>query len=201
MNAHPVTLNRSVGQPSRPAMDMRKARCVCPTAQALPTTFIRRRLMRNIAVGIVLLSVSACLCSCQAFGLGKFKGLERTDADEKYYLIKSIFLSGGATLTPRSGFDHNMHDVVCMFFIPSREKGHYVSKTVWYDPMGQEFRTIRQTHDKQEESKSGVERKADGTMRSHCMPVKRLYDHKKGRWKVELYIDDDLARRMTFTVN
>ena len=33
------------------------------------------------------------------------------------------------------------------------------------------------------------------------MSVKGSPTHKKGRWKVEIYIDDELARRMAFTVN
>ena len=49
--------------------------------------------------------------------------------------------------------------------------------------------------------KVGLRGKRTERCGSTRMPVKRLYDHKKGRWKVELYIDDDLARRMTFTVN
>ncbi len=141
------------------------------------------------------------LSGCSALGLGKFKWLEWTTSAEKYYLLKNGFLAAGSSLNPRDSFDHHMYDNVSFCFVPANEKNHYVSKTLWYDPLGQEFRAIRQTHDKQQETKRGTERNPQGTTRIHSIPLKELYEHKPGLWKVELYLDDALARRLPFTVH
>jgi hypothetical protein len=90
---------------------------------------------------------------------------------------------------------------VTLFFVPRHEPNRYVSKTVWHDPMGQEFRVIRKTYDLAQESKKGEERDRNGTMRMHSMPVGELHRHKPGRWKVELFLDGVLARTCPFTVD
>ncbi|MEW6349223.1 MAG: hypothetical protein AB1646_09185 [Thermodesulfobacteriota bacterium] len=141
------------------------------------------------------------LSGCSMLGLGKFKWIEWTSSGEKYYLLKNCFLAAGNSLSPRQSFDHNMYENVSFCFVPANEKNHYVSKTLWYDPSGLEFRAIRQTHDKQQETKRGSERTPQGTTRIHSLPLKELYEHKRGLWKVELYLDDVLARRLPFTVH
>ncbi len=37
-------------------------------------------------------------------------------------------------------------------------------------------------------------------MRMHALPVKELYRHKPGRWKVELSLDDVPVRRCQFVI-
>ncbi len=148
-----------------------------------------------VCIAIVMVS------GCSALGLGQFKGIEQTQSDEKYYLLKNGFLAAGNSLVPRVSFDHHMHENVSFCFVPANEKNHYVSRTLWFDPLGSEFRAMRQTHDKQQETKKGSERNPQGTTRIHSIPSKELYEHKPGLWKVELYLDDVLARRLPFTVH
>jgi hypothetical protein len=56
------------------------------------------------------------------------------------------------------------------------------------------------TYDRQKESKKGDERQASGSTRVHTVATKELYDHKPGLWKVELYIEKDLVRRLPFSI-
>ena len=151
-------------------------------------------------LSIVLLIVATALAGCGAINPGKWKGIERTSSDESFYLVKDVFLSGGSTARPRESFDHNMHDVVNLYFTPRDEKNAYVAESRWLDPLGIEFRTIRTTYDKQQEGKEGIDRPKGGTLRVHTMPVSELYAHKPGMWKVALYLDGKLARRLSFSV-
>jgi len=145
--------------------------------------------------------VATCALGCQALGLGQFKGIERTGSDENYWMLTKIALTAGSTAHARANFDHTMQDVVNVIFVPANEKNNYVSKTVWFDPSGQEFRTLQQTHVLREEQDKAHDRPKGGAQRVHSMPLKALYQHKPGLWKVEVYIDDKLARRLTFNVD
>jgi hypothetical protein len=156
----------------------------------------RRVMIRNLIAILIVLGAAGC----GAINPGKFLGIQHTDSDEQYYLIKRVCLTAGSTAHPRTFFDHTMQDAVHLVFVPATEPNHYVTKTIWYDPDGHEFRTIRQTHDKQAETARGFERPKGGTTQIHMMPLAELYKHKPGLWKVELYIDNKLARRLSFTV-
>lgn len=145
--------------------------------------------------------VAMCSVGCQAINPGKFKGIERTAGDEKFYLIKKIALTAGSTAHARTNFDHTMQDTVNVIFVPANETPNYVTKTIWYDPSGLEFRTIRQTHVLRDEQDAAHERPKGGSQRIHSMPLKALWQHKPGLWKVELFIDDQLARRLSFNVD
>jgi hypothetical protein len=149
---------------------------------------------------IPALTLVAVLAGCGAINVGKWKGIEKTASDENFYLVKDIFLTGGSAFSPRETFDHNMHDTVSLFFMPKDEKNTYVAESRWQDPMGLEFRTIRTTYDKQEEGKKGIERPKGGATRVHTIPTSELYNHKPGQWKVALYLDGKLVRRLSFTV-
>jgi hypothetical protein len=140
------------------------------------------------------------LTSCGMFNLGKWKGIEKTSADEKYYLVKDVFLSAGSAYNRRDNFDHNMSESVNLYFIPKMEPNTYVAESIWYDPDGEEFKTIRRTYDLQSETKKGDERQKSGTTRVHTVSTKELFDHKPGVWKVALYIGKDLVRRLTFSL-
>jgi hypothetical protein len=154
------------------------------------------RLILHGMLALVVLLVAGC----GAFSFGKLKWIEKTDSDEKFYLLKQAYLSGGSP-QPRTSFDHTILDTVYLIFVPANEKGHYVTKSVWYDPSGAEFRTIRETHDRQEETSRGEERnEKKGTTRMHSISLLDLYHHMPGRWKVKLYIDSDLARKLDFSV-
>jgi hypothetical protein len=137
---------------------------------------------------------------CGAFSLGKLKWLEHTASDEKYWLVKDVFLTAGSAYTRKDTFDHNMNDVVNLFFMPKDERNHYVAESRWIDPSGQEYRTIRTTYDIKEERKTGEDRDKKGSTRIHTMSTRELVNHKPGMWKVALYLNDELVRRLTFTV-
>jgi hypothetical protein len=153
-------------------------------------------------LGKTLFIAALCLTftACSAINPGKWKGIEKTSADEHYYLLKNLWLTAGSAALPREHFDHTMQETVNLIFVPANEKNYYVSKTVWTDPNGVEFRTIRQTHDKKSEEDKGEDSKKGGKQRVHSMPLQELYKHKPGMWKVELYLDDQLARRLKFSV-
>ena len=153
-----------------------------------------------LRIPLIVLICMVLLSGCGMINLGKFKGIEWTGKDEKYYKAKEIILSSGSMGKPREEFDHTMQEAVVLTFIPAREPNKYVSKTVWIDPSNVEFRTVRQTHDVQVEAKEAFERDRKGTPRVHSMPTKELFQHKPGLWTVELYIDDELVRRRTFSV-
>lgn len=156
----------------------------------------RQAPLTNLFVILVVLATTGC----GMINPGKFIGIEHTDSDEQFYLIKKLWLTAGSTAHPRTFFDHAMQDGVYVVFVPANEPNHYVTKTVWYDPMGNEFRTIRQTHDKQAETAKGIDRPKSGSTLIHMMPLQDLWKHKPGLWKVEVYIDNKLARRLTFNV-
>jgi hypothetical protein len=155
--------------------------------------------LRHIALQTLPLII-LFLAGCGAFNMGKWKGLERTASDERFYLVKEAFLTGGSAYARKETFDHNMNESVNLFFIPKNEKNHYVAETRWFDPAGQEYRTIRQTYDVQQEHKTGGERRKEGTTRVHSMSTKELVNHKPGAWKVALYLDGALVRRLDFIV-
>ena len=148
-----------------------------------------------LAVVIVLFSGG-----CGAISVGKWRGIERADPDEAYYLVNDAFLTASSAMNPREVFDHNLNEAVHLYFTARDEKPTYIVKSVWQDPDGQEFRTIRTTYDKAREEKKGDQRTRKSTPRIHSMPTKELYAHKPGMWKVSLYIEDQLARRLTFLV-
>ena len=149
---------------------------------------------------LVLASTLLLLAGCGMFNLGKWKGIEKSSADEKYYLVKDAFLTAGSAYNRKETFDHNMNESVNLFFMPKMEQNTYVAESIWYDPNGEEFRKIRTTYDAQKESKKGDDRQASGSTRVHTMSTKELYDRKPGLWKVELYIEKDLVRRLPFSL-
>ncbi len=135
---------------------------------------------------------------CGALGLGKYKGIERGAPGEHYYLLKDFALSTSSINKPRENFDHKMNDTINLFFILRNETPVYIAESIWYDPNEQEFRTIRTTYDRAEETKTGIQRPKGGTTRVHSISTQELYDRKPGLWKVALYIDKELARTQTF---
>jgi hypothetical protein len=159
-------------------------------------------LHRFAAVTAALVAAVLMLSGCKALGLGKFLWLEETTKEEKYWLVKDACVSPGSSYMAKTEFDHNMNPVINVLFTPKNEKNHYVAETMWIDPLGQEFRTIRTTHDIQLEGKTSIDRRpiSDGTPRMHMMPTKALYGHKPGLWKVKLYLDGELARILEFAV-
>jgi hypothetical protein len=163
---------------------------------------IIRNSVNILIVGVVCLEVLgvAPLASCDIFNFGEWIGIEETSADERYWLVKEAFLSAGSTYNRRKAFDHSMDESVNLYFIPKMEPNAYVAESVWYDPNGEEYRKTRTTYDVQKESKKGDERTKSGTTRIHSVPTKELYEHKPGRWKVVLYIDKELVRRLTFSL-
>lgn len=155
---------------------------------------------------LVFLLVGLFFCApfltagCGVINPGKWKGIERTSADEKYYLVKDVMLTPGSTYLSKEIFDHNMNDSINLVFTAVNERNRYVAESRWIDPLGAEYRTIRATYDKQVESKQDFDRKKAGTPRVHSITTKELFEHKPGLWKVVLYLDGELARRLTFTV-
>jgi len=186
----------------------RPARPPADAASQTPRDGVARgssRSLRTIVRGPVTWAMTLIgilfLVGCGMINPGKWKGIEATSPDESYYLLKEVFLTGGSVALPRDSFDHKMHETINLFFKPRSEKNVYVAKSVWEDPNHQEYRVIRATYDKQQEGKSGVERsQKTETMRVHTVETADLFNHKPGIWKVSLYLDDVLARRLTFTV-
>ena len=161
--------------------------------------FLAGKINRPFRSDFVMCCIAGVL-GCGAINLGKWKGFERTASDEQYYLVKDIFLTAGSAFSPKEVFDHGLADTVNLYFIPKNEKNVYKAESVWFDPMGQEYRTIRQTYDLQQETKKGDDRQKGGSTRVHTMTTRELYNHKPGLWKVALYLDDQLVRRLSFTV-
>ncbi|MFH1113366.1 MAG: hypothetical protein V1792_05550 [Pseudomonadota bacterium] len=148
-----------------------------------------------LALGIIAVS------GCSALNPGKFMGIQKTSKEEHYWLVKDVYVTPGSSYLSKEVFDHNMNSVVNVLFTPTNEKNHYLAETTWIDPMGQEYRTIRTTHDVQQEGKKSIDgRQKEGTPRVHTMPTKELYEHKPGLWKVRLYLDRELARILEFSV-
>jgi hypothetical protein len=156
--------------------------------------------VRVSVVILALLVLQMLATGCTWVNLGKWRGIERVPADEQYYLLKDVLLTASSAYNPKEVFDHNMNDTVNLLFSPKNEKNHYVAESVWYDPSGAEFRTIRVTYDKKAEQREGMERPSAGSSRIHTIPTRDLYNHKPGIWKVALKLDGELARRLTFTV-
>lgn len=156
---------------------------------------------RYLSWGILLLALFL-VASCGIINPGKWKGIEKTASDEKYYLLEDIFLSSGSADKVKQAFDHKMNPVINLVFIPRNEKNRYVAESVWYDPSGQEYRTIRKTYDIQEEGKKSIDRRPlrGGSTRVHTISTEELYQRKPGLWKVVLNLDGELARRLEFTV-
>jgi hypothetical protein len=155
--------------------------------------------LRQSALVFMLMSV-LLTTGCGAFNIGKWQPLVHTPSDEKYWLVKDIFLTAGSAYTRKDTFDHNMNEVVNLFFLPKDERNRYVAESRWFDPSGQEYRTIRRTYDMQQERGEGEERDKKGTTRIHTMSTRELVNHKPGMWKVALYLNDELVRRLSFTV-
>jgi hypothetical protein len=138
---------------------------------------------------------------CGAISVGKWRGIELAAPGEAYYLVNDIFLTASSVSSPREIFDHNLNESVHLFFLPKDEKPTYVAESVWQDPDGQEYRTIRTTYDKAREEKQGIDRKQRGSNpRIHTISTKELYEHKPGTWKVALYLEKQLVRRLSFLV-
>ena len=169
----------------------------CNSSRPLRTTV---PIYRSALLYACVLMIGLLAGGCGALGLGKYKGIERGASDEYYYLLKEIALSSSSINKPRDNFDHRMNDTISLFFIPRNEKPMYVAESIWYDPNDQEFRTIRTTYDRSEETKTGITRPKEGTTRVHSISTKELYNHKPGLWKVALYLDKQLARRQTLFV-
>ncbi|MCX5860734.1 MAG: hypothetical protein WCG29_10825 [Desulfomonile sp.] len=155
--------------------------------------------IRNLAFGVLIIAFLACV-GCGVINPGKWKGIETTAKDEKYYLVKDVFLTAGSAYVSKQAFDHNMNESINLVFTPVNEKNHYITETVWIDPSEQEFRTIRMTHDVGTESKRDQDRKKSGTPRVHSISTLELFNRKPGLWKVALYVDGNLARRLSFSV-
>jgi hypothetical protein len=131
---------------------------------------------------------------------GKPLWIAKTAPDEKYYLAKDVYLTAGSAYSRKESFDHAMNDNVNLCFIPNNERNHYAAESTWYDPKGQEYRTIRQTYDLADEARKDYDRPKGGSTRVHSMTTKELADHKPGMWKVTLRIDNELVRRLEFFV-
>jgi len=154
----------------------------------------------NIVLPAALLLTFLLSLGCGAINAGKWLGVQKSDPDVKYYLVKDTVLTPGSSYLSKEFFDHNMNEVINLLFTVVNEKNYYVAESRWIDPLGMEFRTIRSTHDKQQEGKQDIERRPTGTVRVHSIYTKPLFEHKPGQWKVELFIDGELARRIPFTV-
>jgi len=149
----------------------------------------------------VLLFMTAFFAyGCGVINPGKWKGIEFAGSGEQYYLLKDIFLTAGSSAHPKDHFDHTMDDAVNLVFIPKNETNEYTTESRWYDPNDQEYRKMRQHYSVRAEGREGFERKKGGTPRVHTMSAKELADHKTGIWKVALYLDGKLARKMSFSV-
>ena len=150
-------------------------------------------------VSLFVLLVFAVL-GCGAINPGPWKPPEFPPKNQKYYLLKDVFLTPGSAAYAKDSFDHAMNENVNLVFIPKNEKNDYSAESRWYDPNDQEYRTIRTHYDVKSEGKEDFERKKGGTPRTHSMPTKELVNHKAGMWKVALYLDNDLARELNFSV-
>ena len=161
----------------------------------------RSRCTRYLSVSILLLALFM-VASCGIINPGRWKGIEKTASDEKFYLLQDAYLSSGSPDSVKQAFDHKMNPVITLVFVPRNEKNHYVAESIWYDPSGQEYRTIRRTYDIQAEGKKKIDRRPlrGGSTRVHTISTEELYKRKPGLWKVLLYLDGELARRLEFTV-
>ncbi len=151
-------------------------------------------------VPLLSLFLVCWLAGCGMVNLGKWKGIEHTSTNEYYYLVKDVHLSPGSAIGAKDNFDHNVHSSVFLYFTPRNETNSYTAESIWYDPSDSEYRKIRETYDTQKEGKKGINRNPKGTVRTMAIPTEELYNHKPGLWKVELYLEGKLVRRLTFTV-
>lgn len=142
------------------------------------------------------------VAGCSAINLGRVLWIDWPERGDKYYLLKEAFLSSGGPDAAKRSFDHQMNPVVNLFFSLRNETNRYVVRSVWIDPYGQEYRTIRRTYAIDKESKKSIDRRPQtgSTMRVHSITTEELYQRKPGLWKVALLIDGELARRFEFTV-
>jgi hypothetical protein len=154
---------------------------------------------RFLSTGLLVLLIFSA-AGCGVINPGRWKGIESVSSDEQHWLLKDAFLTAGSAAHAREDFDHTMQEVVNVVFVPANERNEYTVESRWYDPTGQEYRTIRTHYDVKAESKEGTERKKGGTTRVHTMSTKELVDHKSGMWKVALLLDGKLARRLSFSV-
>ncbi len=161
--------------------------------------YIIRRCATTTATFMAAVSV---LSGCQALGLGDFLWIKRPTKEENFWLVEKVCVSPSSSYMEKKAFDHNLNPVVNVLFTPKNEKNHYIAETMWTDSLGEEFRTIRTTHDLQLEGKKSIDRRNifQGTPRIHTMPTKTLYEHKPGLWKVKLYLDQKLAQILEFSV-
>ncbi len=161
--------------------------------------FLRHRLWNTNLFFVAVIGIVIFTGGCGAVSVGKWRGIERAAPDEAYYLVNDVFLTASSVSSPREIFDHNLNESVHLYFVPKDEKPTYVAESVWQDPDGQEYRTIRRTYDKAREQKQGEERRRS-TPRIHTISTKELYEHKPGTWKVSLYLEKQLVRRLNFLV-
>jgi hypothetical protein len=91
---------------------------------------IARNDVSILILGLVCLGVlgAAPVANCDMFNLGKFRWIERTASDEKYYLVKDVFLTPGSTYNRKDAFDHNMNETVNLFFMLEMEPNTYVTE-------------------------------------------------------------------------
>ena len=149
---------------------------------------------------LILAATALLFAGCGMFNLGKWKGIEKASADEKYYLVKDVFLTAGLAYNRKEAFDHNMNESVNLFFIPKMEQNTYVAESSMVRPQRRRISQNKKDLRRAERDKKGDDRQASGTTRVHTMPTKELYDHKPGLWKVALYLENDLVRRLTFSI-
>ena len=163
--------------------------------------FLRHFLWNTDFFCLALIGVVIFTGGCGAISVGKWRGIERAAPDEAYYLVNDVFLTASSASSARETFDHNMNESVNLYFVPKYEKPTYIAESVWQDPDGQEYRTIRTTYDKAREQKKGDERRQGiSTPRMHTISTKELYEHKPGMWKVALYLEKQLVRRLNFLI-
>jgi hypothetical protein len=154
----------------------------------------------HVCTSLMIATVSAILMSVDCRPISAETNPVSTE--EKYYLVGEVYLSPGSAYSAKEVFDHDMNDVINLCFTPRNEKNHYVVRTIWYDPAGQEYRSIRRTYDIVREGRKAVapRRQGKGTPRVISVSVAELYAHKPGRWRVDLYLDGELAKKLEFTV-
>jgi hypothetical protein len=147
--------------------------------------------------GPILILVLLICSGCGVINPGKYQPITRPKG-EAYYLAKDVFLAAGSSR--KEAFDHAIHEAVSLCFIPANERNHYVAESVWTDPSDREFRKIRQTYDLNTEQRKGEERAKGGAMRAQAMSTAEMAAHQPGMWKVALYMDDELVRKLDFSI-
>ncbi len=164
-------------------------------------SFFRRTLRHPLL--LLLTAVITATLIMSATGCKKNRGTwlnEPTDFDEQPKLLREVRLTSHASAHPRKVFDHDLDETIHLGFIPAGPTKEHESKTVWFDSLGKEFRTIRRSHKKGESAFDPTEKPGTHPPRTHTMSVKEMWKHRPGVWSVELYLDDKLARRLRFSV-